>query len=842
MKKRFPSLFRRTTALLCALSLTVPAASAASSQYEEILQTEQQIVDGLTYYNTIASTKGGRIESYLLEMEKDADVSPMLMSADGTIYGGSTISSAVQYAREQGHHVLAAINTDFFSSSSGVPMGIVIQDGVYQSSPEKEASIVINDDGKFEYCAAPEITMTLTNERTDEEILPHHFNKLRNAIGGMYLLNDDFSTVSTRSTGSSWYVLMKPVEKDQDEELTVDCELELEVIEKFRYDQAIAIREGEYILTADDKSNLGNVYASFEIGDRITLTTECDDRDLRNAVWASGCGDLMIDDRELTDTSEWTFATDGRQPRTALGVKKDGTVLLYAVDGRRTGHSAGMTQKELAEYLLDQGCKWAVNLDGGGSTAISLWVPGQSGTAVQNRPSDGRERNCASYLLLVAEKEPNGRPDQLAMTQNGLVVLEGSSVTLPEVVALDRGLEIVEKDLENVKITSKTKLGSIEDGVYTAEESGTDTLRLSWDGLSGTAAIHVVDELTELTVTRENGESVSSLTMLPGETVRFDVTGSYWGRPALRDLSNAEWAVEGDVGTIDEEGTFTAAYGNHSGSIAVSAGGMERRIEVTVESPYIEVSPGHWAFHAVRYCNGKGILYGVPEETFNWDSNITRAEFVLSIYNVLGKPEYTQPCTFTDVSEKDYYYDALCWGQELGIANGMGDGTFLPGGTLTREQAFALLRRAMPQLGVDCQDASTVILAQYADAATISEYAKPHIATLTIQGLVNGMGSGVEPLGNLTWAQTAALLYRLSSFVPVSGELAAAELTALCTAGDRLNVRLAPDTASPALAQLPGGTTVVVTETLEGWYKILYPTEDDLLVAGYASADYLALQ
>ena len=328
------SFFRRATALLCALSLSVPAASAASFQYEEILQTRQQIVDGLTYYNTIAATGGGRVESYLLEMKKSADVSPLLTSADGTIYGGATISSAVKYAREQGHHVLAAINTDFFSSSSGVPMGIVIQDGEYQSGPEKEAAIFINKDGKFEYCAEPEITMTLINERTDEEIQPHHFNKLRNAIGGMYLLNDDFSTVSTRSTGSGWYVLMKPVEKDADETLTVNCELELEVTEMFRYDQAIAIREGEYILTADDKSNLDDVYASFEIGDRITLTTECKDRSLRKAQWASGCGDLMIDDRELTDSSDWSFTTDGRQPRTALGVKKDGTVLLYAVDGR----------------------------------------------------------------------------------------------------------------------------------------------------------------------------------------------------------------------------------------------------------------------------------------------------------------------------------------------------------------------------------------------------------------------------------------------------------------------------------------------------------------------------
>ena len=104
------------------------------------------------------------------------------------------------------------------------------------------------------------------------------------------------------------------------------------------------------------------------------------------------------------------------------------------------------------------------------------------------------------------------------------------------------------------------------------------------------------------------------------------------------------------------------------------------------------------------------------------------------------------------------------------------------------------------------------------------------------------MGDGVEPLGNLTWAQTSALLYRLSNFVPVSAELSAAEMTALCTAEGKLNVRLAPDTAAIALTQLPGGTTVVVTEVLDGWYRILYPTEEGLLVSGYASADYLELQ
>ena len=141
-----------------------------------------------------------------------------------------------------------------------------------------------------------------------------------------------------------------------------------------------------------------------------------------------------------------------------------------------------------------------------------------------------------------------------------------------------------------------------------------------------------------------------------------------------------------------------------------------------------------------------------------------------------------------------------------------------------------------------CRDASTAILAQYGDASSISDYAKAHIATLTVQGLVNGMGAGVEPRGNLTWAQTAALLYRLSNFTPVSGDVESAEVTALCTAGDKLNVRLSPATSAPILGQIPGGTAVVVTETLEGWYKVLYTNAQGLLVQGYASADYLTIQ
>jgi hypothetical protein len=71
-----------------------------------------------------------------------------------------------------------------------------------------------------------------------------------------------------------------------------------------------------------------------------------------------------------------------RQPRTLAGVRADGKVLLVTVDGRRPGWSTGMTLPEAARLMRSLGARDALNLDGGGSTAMS--VRGE----LVNRPSD----------------------------------------------------------------------------------------------------------------------------------------------------------------------------------------------------------------------------------------------------------------------------------------------------------------------------------------------------------------------------------------------------------------------------------------------------------------------
>jgi Phosphodiester glycosidase len=61
--------------------------------------------------------------------------------------------------------------------------------------------------------------------------------------------------------------------------------------------------------------------------------------------------------------------TSGRHPRAALGTSDDELIALVC-DGRRTGIDAGLTLGELAEFMADLGARQAINLDGGGSTAL----------------------------------------------------------------------------------------------------------------------------------------------------------------------------------------------------------------------------------------------------------------------------------------------------------------------------------------------------------------------------------------------------------------------------------------------------------------------------------------
>ena len=92
-----------------------------------------------------------------------------------------------------------------------------------------------------------------------------------------------------------------------------------------------------------------------------------------------------------------------RHPRTIVGVRADGTVLLIAVDGRQPAISNGASLADLAGILLELGAVDGINLDGGGSTTF-ITTNGSGKYTIRNSPSDGSLRNVYNSLIVTAKQ------------------------------------------------------------------------------------------------------------------------------------------------------------------------------------------------------------------------------------------------------------------------------------------------------------------------------------------------------------------------------------------------------------------------------------------------------
>ncbi len=132
--------------------------------------------------------------------------------------------------------------------------------------------------------------------------------------------------------------------------------------------------------------------------DTVSLLEDPEDRWDRAESILGGGPLLLRNGRRLEEPEKESISTvffNARHPRTAVGVRADGTLLFVTVDGRRPGVSVGMSIPELIDLMVELGCISAVNLDGGGST--TMVIKGK----IVNKPTDadGARRNADAILL-----------------------------------------------------------------------------------------------------------------------------------------------------------------------------------------------------------------------------------------------------------------------------------------------------------------------------------------------------------------------------------------------------------------------------------------------------------
>jgi hypothetical protein len=147
---------------------------------------------------------------------------------------------------------------------------------------------------------------------------------------------------------------------------------------------------------------------------------------------------------------------------------------------------------QLAEDFLAMGCTDAVNLDGGGSSAISMRLPGDSYGRFTKRTLGRHAALLPFYILFVTDAVSDGVASRLFLKEDGAVLLAGSSLPL-HFLATDAGLYSTAAP-GDAQAQSAGGLGSVLNGVYTAgAKAGPDAISLSSaaTGITGAATVHV---------------------------------------------------------------------------------------------------------------------------------------------------------------------------------------------------------------------------------------------------------------------------------------------------------------------------------------------------------------
>ena len=159
-----------------------------------------------------------------------------------------------------------------------------------------------------------------------------------------------------------------------------------------------------------------------------------------------GVGDTLIYNGLYANSTD-----TNRHPRTMVGVKPDGTIVMTVVDGRQPEKGMyGATASEMAAVLKHYGCKDGYNLDGGGSSTMIILDQGEF--RVLNSPSDGIERSDSNCLLVVA-KVPT--ITYSAAVEPNKIVISADLVDKKGIAFTDLYVELdnVKKKVENGKAT-----------------------------------------------------------------------------------------------------------------------------------------------------------------------------------------------------------------------------------------------------------------------------------------------------------------------------------------------------------------------------------------------------
>jgi exopolysaccharide biosynthesis protein len=344
-----------------------------------------QLMPGATYERRLEWTAAGPVSTYVVQTPRPGglySLGPLL--SNGTITGRETVASMERRVSSQ--MTTVGVNGDFFNWQGGWPSGLLMQGGVLEHHPAQNRSALgIDSTGTLHVDRQPFVATWRGVSSLDHPVAQLNEPPRANSVA---LFTPVWGDATPAVNGVA--VVLEPFPPTAPfADLTA-------TVTRIVTDSSVVIpRDGAVLVGRGTPAEelQQDTAVSGQVTVRLALA-----RDWAAVTDAVGGGPALVrDGKPISRSGESLTAVQlyGRDPRTSIGQRADGSLVIVAVDGRRPGWSVGITNWDLALTLVRYGCVTAFALDSGGSTTVAF------DGRVLNRPSDpGGARPVAEALVV----------------------------------------------------------------------------------------------------------------------------------------------------------------------------------------------------------------------------------------------------------------------------------------------------------------------------------------------------------------------------------------------------------------------------------------------------------
>jgi len=216
--------------------------------------------------------------------------------------------------------------------------------------------------------------------------------------------------------------------------------------------------------------------------------------------------------------------------------------------------------------------------------------------------------------------------------------------------------------------------------------------------------------------------------------------------------------------------TFIGWYSDHNLTNQVSEVSLTKNMTVyagwradenpdIVVNPFTDVSEKDWFYNDAMFVYKNGLMLGTSKTLFSPHGMVTRGMMATILWRMEGSLAPKGENSFTDVEAGRWYADAITWTTENGIFAGYSKDKFGPDDPITREQLTAIFYRYADYKGYKLT--VTENLDKFEDADKITDYAKMVMQWAVGNGLIKGKSENLlDPQGTATRAEISAMLHR----------------------------------------------------------------------------------